>query len=94
MHFGRLLAPVGSLLAPLWDPMASFGSLLVPFGFFFGHFENLLLAFGSFLIALMICASLLLPFDRFTSFLTTSFHLVFPLFDPSRSIFVICFVVF
>ena len=36
----------------------------------------------------MIFASLLLPFDRFTSFLT-SFHLVFPLFDPPRSIFVI-----
>ena len=86
MHFGRLLAPVGSLLA-------AFGSLLVPFGFFFGHFENLLLAFGSFLLALMICVSLLLPFDRCTSF-STSFHFVFPLFDPSRSIFVICLFVF
>jgi len=76
MHFGRLLAPVGSLLAPLRHPLAAFGSLLVPFGFFFGHFENLLLAFGSFLLALMICVSLLLPFDRCTSF-STSFHFFF-----------------
>jgi hypothetical protein len=76
MHFGRLLAPVGSLLAPLLDPLASFGSLLVPCGFIFGHFENLLLAFGSFLFALMIFV-LSVVFQSLRFFSSTTFFLTF-----------------